>query len=78
MVFRHGAEAPPGEATWLGSVDEGGTELRGSTAEIVDHLAALHGRRLGAPPDGMLPIWELDTVIAILDHGGVSLPCCCG
>ena len=120
------------------AVDEGGTELSGSTSEIVDHLSGLHGRivigsmigilgafailgfvaslrlhlskagvgggwlglvafgsgmimavgaivqgsfRLaidaivdsGGPPDEMLSIWELDTVIAVLVWGGVGL-----
>lgn len=116
------------------AVDEGGTELSGSTTEIVTHLDGLHGRivigilgafatigfaaslrlhlfksgsrgewlglvafgsgiimaagaivqgsfRLainamvdsGSPPDGMLPLWELDTVIAILVWGSAGL-----
>lgn len=120
------------------AVDEGGTELSGSTSEIVEHLSGLHGRivigsmigilgafavlgfvaslrlhlskagvggewlgmvafgsgmimaagaivqgsfRLavdaivdsGGPPDEMLSIWELDTVIAVLVWGGVGL-----
>ncbi|MDH4280194.1 MAG: hypothetical protein OEW83_19160 [Acidimicrobiia bacterium] len=120
------------------AVDEGGTELSGSTTEIVEHLDALHGRivigsmigilgafallgfvaslrlhlsktgargewlglvafgsgmimaagaivqgsfRLeidaivdsGIQPDGMLPIWELGTVIDILVWGSAGL-----
>ena len=120
------------------AVDEGGTELSGSTTEVVEHLAGLHGRivtgsmigilgafavigfaaslrlhlsktgargewlglvafgsgmimaagaivqgsfRLaidaivdsGVPPVEMLPIWELDTVIAVLVWGGAGL-----
>jgi len=120
------------------AIDEGGTELSGSTADIVDHLSALHGRivigsmigilgalaligfaaslRLGLSrgdtrgewlgfvafgsglimaigaivlgsfrlaiasivdsgkaPDEMLPLWELDTVIAVLVWGSVGV-----